>query len=557
MSADRRRDFRSLCSVTVLLWLTGTVSAQFELISKAQPDEFYTGLGKAYIPIGQQAEGQAGQPKTNEDYIWSMATDGHSIWMGSGSGTLAIANAGGLLPLLPPRPQEFQSNLGIPFRAWEYRQSQYPVLPQYLKNFFGDWRPPRIYQYDTVTQEFIDRTPDDLLLQSTLGLRSAGVWDGVALLGGPVLGSRGINLFAFEATSGRYLGSRTLSEYSNIRRWLVANGALYTSTLNTNQEKVRGSVLKWTGNVANPFQFAVVGHLDNEGAYLAYHDGRLFVGTWATQSTLSKIQNQYGPTEAPACGIWMSPKLSTLGSLWPIHANQWTKVWTPDWYEPEPGVQVAYAMGAMESYNGWLYFGTLHYPLQGNKTFEAYYGYQPPRKIKTERRPIIVRGKGFGQKQPPTYELLYGNETVPVFQPDGQGGGTWVEETNNQGQPGQYGGSGFDNPNNWYTWSSSVHRGALYFGTADFTGYPKFGDLVDGQPTPGLGGDLWMFPQVDAGAVAVDLNGCGNPANHGIRNMVSTSAGLFLGMANSANLLTDPNDDLPDGGWEFLRLREE
>ena len=35
--------------------------------------------------------------------------------------------------------------------------------------------------------------------------------------------------------------------------------------------------------------------------------------------------------------------------------------------------------------------------------------------------------------------------------------------------------------------------------------------------------------------------------------MLSDDA-LYLGMANPMNLLTDPLDDKPEGGWELLRL---
>ena len=37
--------------------------------------------------------------------------------------------------------------------------------------------------------------------------------------------------------------------------------------------------------------------------------------------------------------------------------------------------------------------------------------------------------------------------------------------------------------------------------------------------------------------------------------MISDDA-LYLGMANPMNLLTDPNDDLPEGGWELLKLSQ-
>jgi hypothetical protein len=36
--------------------------------------------------------------------------------------------------------------------------------------------------------------------------------------------------------------------------------------------------------------------------------------------------------------------------------------------------------------------------------------------------------------------------------------------------------------------------------------------------------------------------------------MLSTSSGLYLGMSNAQSLLSDTSDNLPDGGWELLRL---
>jgi hypothetical protein len=51
----------------------------------------------------------------------------------------------------------------------------------------------------------------------------------------------------------------------------------------------------------------------------------------------------------------------------------------------------------------------------------------------------------------------------------------------------------------------------------------------------------------------VSLSGVGNISSYGVRTMVSDDA-LYLGMANPMNLLTDPNDDLPEGGWELIEL---
>ena len=38
--------------------------------------------------------------------------------------------------------------------------------------------------------------------------------------------------------------------------------------------------------------------------------------------------------------------------------------------------------------------------------------------------------------------------------------------------------------------------------------------------------------------------------------MISSNA-LYLGTANPMNLLTDPNDGLPEGGWELIRAAKD
>jgi hypothetical protein len=35
-----------------------------------------------------------------------------------------------------------------------------------------------------------------------------------------------------------------------------------------------------------------------------------------------------------------------------------------------------------------------------------------------------------------------------------------------------------------------------------------------------------------------------------------TGGALYLGMANSLNLMTDPTDNKPEAGWELIRLKK-
>ena len=70
----------------------------------------------------------------------------------------------------------------------------------------------------------------------------------------------------------------------------------------------------------------------------------------------------------------------------------------------------------------------------------------------------------------------------------------------------------------------------------------------------GYGGDLWVFPSTSDKAEAVSKTGLGNYLNYGIRTMVPDGPDLYLGMADPMNLRTDPTDDVPEGGWELIKL---
>jgi hypothetical protein len=553
----------------------------FSLVAKAQPDQWYTGLGGPYVPITSPKPNDDAVPKTNQDYIWSLTDGGNSIWFGTSAGTAAIAGAQiSFLVGQMPQANENRSSGGILLSANEYGMSTYPGVPAQLRPYFGDWRPPKIYQYNPTTNTLTDRTPNDPLINATLGFRSAGSANGVVLFGGPSLIYTGICLFAFDANTGAYLGSQFNPRYSNIRRWINTPAGLYTSVLHTSPALTRGSVIRWIGTRANPFAFTTVGLLNNQGAYLAYHNDRLFVGTWQEDSVFPQIirQNEtiadlLPPLELPPlASIYMSPTLGRAGLL-PVHAPFWRQVWLPTDYEPDQKLALGYSMGAMASYGDALYFGTLHYPNSGTAAFIAQYGYPPPRpptgsgvpRNATDRSIIILRAKGLGERTPATFELLYGNEKLPVYTPDPDPmvqGGTWAMVTNNYGHAGIYGNSGFGNSGNLYTWSAATHNGKLYIGTFDLFTLGLIGRVCDriaaNNPlvNHGCGGDLWCFNNGNSPAVAISREGCGNPANHGIRNLLSHSTGLYFGTANSQNLLTNPNDNLPDGGLELRRLVE-
>jgi len=73
-------------------------------------------------------------------------------------------------------------------------------------------------------------------------------------------------------------------------------------------------------------------------------------------------------------------------------------------------------------------------------------------------------------------------------------------------------------------------------------------------PTPVHGGDLFAFPAPNKAAIVVDNSGLGNYLNYGVRNIVHDGDTLYLGMANPMNLRTNPDDEVPEGGWELIEL---
>ena len=99
----------------------------------------------------------------------------------------------------------------------------------------GDFRSPKVYIYDTATDTLTDKTPLIVAagpphtnrLNTTIGLRSAGSIGDLVILAGP--GFSGINLFAFNGSTGAFIGSTTLSAFNDIRKWLEVDGVLYTT----------------------------------------------------------------------------------------------------------------------------------------------------------------------------------------------------------------------------------------------------------------------------------------------------------------------------------------
>jgi hypothetical protein len=291
-----------------------------------------------------------------------------------------------------------------------------------------------------------------------------------------------VNLFAFNATTREFIGSATLG-YSDIRFWEVAEGHLYAGMGN--------EVVRWVGDVGDPFEFVTVGIIPSPGpaesstAYLAYHKeegathGRIFTNTFGG-------------------GLYVSPEIAPGGQLETTDADQWELVFHQGMYDPEPICAATSVAGAVKSFDGWLYWGTMQVPGIAAMVASSPNGYGPAAAadelmliVGTWRPITIFRGRnlhlpspmvmGSPNPAPGPYnevELLYGNPELYAFQftappiPPSPGAGEWVRKPNNMASMGWspdpvYGAAGVGNVFNNYTWSMAVYNDELFVGTMD------------------------------------------------------------------------------------------
>jgi len=535
---------------------------QKELVAKAKPDECFNGIGKPYRPMESNDCSSEEQPKVNAAYVWGMTQTNKYVWFG----TMANTQCAVFGVYLGARDASIN-------KSWvcEQAESQYPkyMVEKTGNSSFsklgskglGDWRVPKIYRYDKRTGETIDITPQDPKILQTLGLRSAGSLNGIIFLAGPAFSKTGIaiNMFAFkDDATHTYLGSHTFTDYNNIRKWIVANGVLYTA-VGTNQNTVDGQegyfggrVLRWTGDASNPFQFKEVAYFPGSGAELAVHENRLFVTTWPG-SELS--------TKQIVAGVYMSPLLPDGGLT---NATVWKEIWKASDYEPDPIVALTYGGGAIASFDGYLYWGTMHVPGVAAMALAKTYHIDlsdPQKKAEfffnTNRAISIYRAHDIGENT--KIELLYGDTKLKKYDASIK---SFVDTENKMGQA-LWGRSGFGNVFNNYTWTMQVYNHKLYIGTMDWSYlgleiepmliYYLKQHKIEVDP----GADLWRIESSSGnGAIAEDLTGIGNYGSYGIRTTLSDDRNFYLGMANPMNLMTDPNDDKPEGGWELIKMTD-
>ncbi|MER7003943.1 hypothetical protein ABT297_12975 [Dactylosporangium sp. NPDC000555] len=532
---------------------TTRVSSGPELLAKAAPDECFAGVDQPY-PAGPPCK--SGQQKVNQSYVWGMTKSGDRVWFGTGANVQCLTLGTSLGQTAPVQNDDY---------VCEYGSSQLSKKTQGLAAPLGDWRPPKVYLYQTSSKQLTDKTgdinkasnTDSQRINTTVGIRAAGSHNGVVLLGGPSL--LGINLFAFDSASGRYLGSTSINQYGNIRHFVVADGVLYAGVGLGPDGIGGGAVLRFSGDKSNPFKFTVVAKLPAQVADLVVHQGRIAVTTWPSAG---------GYTKANSAAVWISPRLADgRPGLTESDANAWKQVWSVNSYEPDPLVARTYGLGALASYGGYLYWGTMHVPLKATQAFVSRYKpanqQQGALAVKNTQRTASIFRAGDLDKNRASVDLLYGESQLPAYDPKASdGAGAW--RLASTGYKPKFGASGFGNAYNNYTWSMVVTGGALYVGTMDWGYISRYSPAAArpgvqaafGTPDPkSYGGDLWAFTDPQRPAKAVDTTGLGNYLNYGIRTMVADGSGIYLGMANPMNLRTDKTDKVPEGGWELVRLR--
>lgn len=567
---------RIIFSVLVLALILGFQTTGFtmgstpqftsELAAQAETDECFNQIGGEYKPGPNCSSDDI--PKSNHSYCWGLTKAGSKLWFGTGSNMLCLVQAFRAYQN-GNDAKPFQNSMWTcEYDAGKYLESGEMNVP--IPEIFSDYRPPRIYTYDMVTRQFTNvsdslaNTQAGMLLQTTFGLRSAGSIGNLVFLAGPVALGEGINMFVFDATTGGLITAKTMTQYQNIRKWLVMSGVLYTTVAD---ESGGGKILRWTGSPTNPLSFEEVGVIKGSGTEIVEHNGRIFIGTWPSRTA----------DELQMAGLWMSPVVPE-GGLTPAHLNAWTQVWKADEFEPDPFNANLYGCGAMASYGGYLYWGTMHVHGKVAMVYTENFDSLSALSLvgtyfNSWRASSVFRGKDFGGSK--KVELLYGKSYLPVYVELSPYFGYWVHRPNNMGGvSGKYGDAGFGNPYNNYIWSMAVYKDQLFVGTMDHSYiWLDWENLMrvyfDGVyiPLPKLnfptlsqdeyGADLWRFPSTSEPAKLVTRDGFGNYANYGFRStVVDEDHGLFIGTANPMNIFQDSNGNSMSG-WELYRVYEE
>jgi hypothetical protein len=569
-------------------------------LKKAQADECFVGVGLPYAdPPVDGVCLNGGQPKVNDSYIWGMTLQNDKIFFGTLANTLCSVEAG-------------------------YLQQTSPILTdEYVCEFSSsvkktDGRYPNMFVYDIATGTLdplnpaTTNTAADALRKSTGGFRSAGSLNGVAFIAGT---GNGINVFAFDADTNALItgngfkigGSACATAadpqppscpsgklvYNNVRQWATLDGHLYlgvgwqsdpvpqwdpelarTVTTWTN---TGGAVLKWTGDKDSPYQFVDVGHLPADAANMIGHtDHRLYITTWPSRAKNHPLDAPESAKDMPA-GLYRSPIAVDPDGLTTLNVSD------PDWsiplwlatsdgtlehanvptYDPDRMGGLHTGGGALASYHGKVYFGTMTVPMNGVQDAMNTFGITDfVNAMLGAHRPIALFEVNFSDGKP-NVSMVMGETYLPVYDPELGLYTIAYDAAHRTGFIPYRGPSGFGNFFNCYTWALRVFNDQVFVGTMDWSQLARLNGgsatnttipadaqaaLIElyGLRVPVEGGDLvrfseyWMTAESNAGV--------GNDRNYGVRNMVTDGNALYVGTANPMNL--DPL-----GGWELIELK--
>lgn len=555
---------------------------------RAPVDELYYGAGderNEYNPYGfskvEQILGKSNGAtlKRNNSYAWGMGKEGDMLYFGTSSNMLCGAGIAQMLSLAAGK-NLVAEGMRTDCMACDFarsRRSKEVVTDvdgtQKVLGMDGDPNVPRIYCYDTTTGLTEDITPTDgdalEILRNCQGLRSATVFNNILFIGGPTLigaGLAGSNVafVAYDTKEKKYIGQSHLDNVdgytvSDIRRWVAVDGVLYCCAALTSPEgKKMGGALRWCGTKEDPFKFRLIGLTRSNAAEIAYHNGRLYIGTWPTED--------YNTAE-----IYRGPKV-TEGGIEP-NMNYWESLWEYSEYESRN----VGTMGGFCSFDGHLMWGTMHTAYFNALSSLQRYGqnFVSPNGladfIATMPTGTIwaMDDSNADNGGKPTIELLYGESDFMVNM-----GGTgyngdeqpqWKRIKNGMGLTPKFGRSGYGNLFMNYIWAMKEYEGKLYVGGMEDASLlamyasvvnPQLGDALYslytllGLPKNKIGNDFVCFSSTKEPAEMVSDNGLNNNMAYGIRNLETVNDALYIGTANPYNIAET-------GGFQIHKMQKD
>jgi hypothetical protein len=558
-----------------------------KLIYQDKPNQCYEAIGVA-LQAGHVTEPDASGkcpsgsvPRTGNDYFQGMGTArGFTI---TGTSPRLLCGGGGAF-----------RKIILPFQSPDFNVvceegAAYDVDKGKPLTFADAHFSPRVVRVDSKTDEATDITPTDGSMTSdVITIRGGAGCESCDIIyifgqeffrGGSAeqlkYGNFRLKLFAWQASTGKYLGSVTRPEFLGIREGVEVGGHFYVGArvaAGTALNSTGGKILKFVGDLDHPFDFQEVGDMPGaDPAYLTELNGRIVAGTWQRNA----------PMLVPVGGVWMGPPANKPGGLTPDDDKSWKQIF--DWrsVEPDPFMADRTDTGDITSWHGDLYFGSYNpNVMYAMMDHIAKYGrgktdLDTALMAKNRMRAVYyVRLRNAGTPDQKV-DLLYADAKYPVYDPATDKFS--MKPNKLTGKRGTYGAAGFGNTANQYEWTTWVFHDRLYVSTFDAItvaasvgpgGFACQRLWLDLEPeTCGLlygvtkslaatesGGDLWRFDSPDKPAVPEDLRGQGTTSNHGIRLVALYPDKFYVGTATMLNLRTDPNDN--PAGAQILKFTD-